>query len=118
MGARVKSLKLTEAEFTRQVIDLAHARGWLVMHQRPARTSKGWRTAISGDIGFPDLVMVRDGRLVFAELKVGKNKMSAAQERWIEQLQSVRSVAGVRANSVMAVEWRPEDWDCIELFLE
>ena len=115
---RIKSLKLTEAEFTRQVIELAKHRGWLVMHQRPARTDKGWRTAISGHAGFPDLVMVRGGRLIFAELKVGKNKLSAAQERWLAELRNAATCSIRGTNNVMAVEWRPEDWKDIEYFLE
>lgn len=124
MGARIKSMKLTEAEFTRQVIELAQHLGWRVAHFRPAQTSKGWRTAVSGDgAGFPDLVMVRDGRLIFAELKVGKNKLSPQQDEWLRELQGVlfrRVPSGNHAggvNSVMAVEWRPDDWESIEYFL-
>jgi hypothetical protein len=86
---------MTEAQFTETVIELAKLRGWRVAHFRPARTSRGWRTPMMGDVGFPDLVLARKGEVIFAELKVGNNKMSAAQVAWADQIMSVRL-------------WRPE----------
>lgn len=77
---------MTEAEFIQQVIELAHWMHWRVAHFRPARTERGWRTPMSGDTGFPDLVLARRGRVIFAELKVGRNKMSSAQIEWAEQI--------------------------------
>jgi hypothetical protein len=77
---------MTEAEFTSAVIDLAKYRGWLVCHFRPARTVKGWRTPIEGDKGFPDLVLARQGRVIFAELKVGKGALRPEQAAWAEAL--------------------------------
>ena len=44
-------LTWTEAEFTAAVIADATAAGWLVFHARPARTTQGWRTAMSGEPG-------------------------------------------------------------------
>lgn len=41
---------------------------------------------MSGDTGFPDLVLARHGRVIFAELKVGRNKMTTAQTEWAEQI--------------------------------
>lgn len=78
----MNGLPMSEAQFTAAVIDFAQYKGWLVAHFRPARTTRGWRTPVQGDKGFPDLVLARDGRVIFAELKVGKNKMSVEQERW------------------------------------
>src|SRR5665213_1836630 len=61
---------MTEAQWQRRVLDLAQLCGWRVAHFRPARTATGWRTAVEADgVGYPDLTMVRDGRLLFAELK-------------------------------------------------
>ena len=78
----------SEAAFTAAVIEAAHALGWIVHHCRPGRTAKGWTTPIQGDKGFPDLVMVRKHRLIFAELKgidvrERRGKLSFSQSKWI-----------------------------------
>ena len=99
----------TEAEFTDQVIAFARLHRWRVAHFRPAKTSRGWRTPVQGDgKGFPDLVLVRGLRLVFAELKVGRNKTSPEQGGWIAALMG--------ANQSMFV-WYPGDWPNIERIL-
>lgn len=94
----------TEAGFTRAVIELAKLYGWLVNHQLPLRTLRGWATGTQGDAGFPDIVAAKliDGvpRVVFAELKTDRGRLSAAQERWVREL-------GARV-------WRPADWPEIE----
>ncbi len=99
--------KITEAQFLRQVEQLAKLRGWRTFHTRPAMTAKGrWLTAVSGSgVGFPDLLLVRGEVLLFVELKVGKNKPTADQLEWLDALQG----AGVRAEV-----WRPEMWQDIE----
>ena len=94
--------QMTERQLQDAVIDMAKIFNWLVMHQRPARTERGWRTAIQGDPGFPDLVMVRGARLIFAELKSAKGRVDFHQATWLNRL-----------NLVPGVEqfcWRPEDW--------
>lgn len=103
---QVKAKGPTEAEFTRQVLKLANVRGWLSAHFRPARTERGWRTAVSGDgAGFPDLILCRRERLVVAELKVGKNKPSPDQQLWITAWTLVGAEVFV---------WYPEHWAAIE----
>src|SRR5262245_42102129 len=57
-GPDVKLLHPEEA-LLRQILQLARLWGWASYHQRPARTARGWRTALSGCAGFPDLVLVR-----------------------------------------------------------
>lgn len=99
--------KLTEAQLQEKVIALAKAKGWLVMHSRPARTEKGWRTPIAGDAGFPDLVLARDGRVLFAELKSESGRLTRQQREWLDALG-----AGQYAKSVHV--WRPSDWPEIE----
>lgn len=97
---------ITEAEFTRQVIQFAQLHRWTTAHFRPAMTQSGrWVTAVQGDgRGFPDLVLVRD-RVVVAELKVGKNKPTDEQREWLRKF---------AAADVAAFVWRPEDWPEIE----
>jgi hypothetical protein len=100
---------ISEADFQKQVIDLAHVRGWRVAHFRPARvTVKGketYRTAMAGDIGFPDLVLARRGCVLHVELKREDGKLSADQEKWSQ---------AIGATSYL---WRPSDWKHIEAIL-
>jgi len=105
----VTSVPISEESFTNSVIEYAQLQGWLVHHDRPARTDKGWRTAIQGDAGFPDLVLLRGGLFIFAELKTGKGKVTAEQKRWMD---AIRPLPGV-----LKFVWRPDDWDEIELLL-
>lgn len=95
---------MTERAFQRQVLAYLALCRWQYIHQRPARTAKGWRTAIEGHMGFPDIVAVRGPRLVFIELKVGKNKPTPEQEHWLDLLRQTQAEVYL---------WRPEDWDTI-----
>lgn len=102
---------ITEAEFQRQVLALAKIQGWLRAHFRPARTKRGWRTAVAGDgKGFPDLVLLRGRRLVVAELKVGRRKTTPEQDHWLDAFRA--------ASNAEVFVWRPRDWPQIEEVLE
>lgn len=101
--------QIPERVFTAQIIQLAKAFGWRVNHQRPAMTKQGWRTAISGDAGFPDLVMLRSGRAIMAELKSAKGKLTMEQEVWLEWAKNA---------NLEAYCWRPSDIDQIEKILK
>jgi len=68
--------------------------GWLCYHTYDSRRSAS---------GFPDLVLVRE-RVLFRELKVGKNKLSQSQELWRD---SIMDTGGDWA------EWRETDMDDI-----
>lgn len=100
----------TEQGFTDAVVECAQMYGWLVHHDRPARTVHGWRTAIEGDPGFPDIVAVGYGRLVVAELKVGRNKTSNHQEAWLWRFKAVSELFDL----VEVHLWKPDDWDEIK----
>lgn len=59
-----------------------------------------WETPVQADgAGFPDLILVRD-RVVWAEIKVGRNKLSEAQERWRTALNGIAEFH----------VWREDDW--------
>jgi hypothetical protein len=82
-----------EGDFQDKVRQLAELKGWLVYHTHDSRRS---------DEGFPDLVMSRD-RVVFAELKSEKGKLSEKQLEWVAGL---RDLAGAEV-----YVFRPSDWD-------
>jgi hypothetical protein len=95
-----------ESEFQKLVIDFAHLHRWRVAHFRPSLSRSGrWHTAVQADgTGFPDLVLVRAGRVVFAELKVRPNKPSREQCEWLDSLKTATET----------YLWYPEDWDTIQ----
>lgn len=85
---------MTEAELTASLVALAEALGWTFRyHTHDSRRSPA---------GFPDEVLVhpRQRRLVFAELKRQKGRVSPAQREWLDALE----LAGAEAYL-----WRPAD---------
>ena len=106
-----------EDGFLRAVLELAKVQGWLAFHPRPARTAHGWVTAMSGDAGFPDVVLVkvyphqeRPARLIFAEFKSARGHLSEKQRTWIERLSEVIGIE--------VYIWYPKDWSAIVQILE
>lgn len=89
---------MTEAEWQRQVLDLAELYGWLNYHTYDSRRSVP---------GFPDLVLLRSPELLFVELKREKGKLKPAQKEWIKQLVRV----GYANETVEAHIWRPSQFD-------
>lgn len=93
---------MSEADLLKGVLDIARVLGWKTLHLRPARTAHGYRTPIQGDgVGWPDVFLVRRTRLVAAELKAERGRMTDAQRDWLEALRD----AGVET-----FEWRPADY--------
>ncbi len=91
---------VTEPEFQAQVCQFATLCGWRYYHTLDSRKSVA---------GFPDLVLVRPPRLVFAELKTERGHVAAEQELWLDAL---KLVPGVEARL-----WRPSDWPTIQSVL-
>ena len=92
------TIRATEAAYQQTIVEAAHFFGWLVHAERPAQRGNGrWVTAIQGDPGFPDLVLVhvRRERLLFIELKRKPNHPTLAQETWIAALQAAGAWARV-----------------------
>jgi hypothetical protein len=89
----------SEAAFQADVLKYARGLGWLAYHTHTSKRSAP---------GFPDVVLARAPRLIVAELKVGDNRPTEAQEEWL---------AAFRAAGVPAFVWRPEDWPAIEATL-
>ena len=106
---------MNEADFQRQVLDLARLGGWRVAHFRPAQTAKGWRTPVGADgAGFPDLVLTRPPELIFAELKAEKGRTTPEQEAWLGDLRVVAQCIMLNDEDEIPVQvyvWRPSDFD-------
>lgn len=97
---------LSEADFQQRVMDAARRAGWLCVHFRPAKTQRGvWVTPMTGDKGFPDLALAKDGRVILAELKSDTGKPSKEQLAWL---------AAVGGHGRL---WSPENWEAILLDL-
>lgn len=92
-----------EKEFQRAVVALAEGLGWKVAHCRKVLVKMGERTHYETPMpeGWPDLTLVRKGRLLFVELKYGKNTTTPAQDEWLAELRTTGSGCHV---------WYPEDW--------
>ena len=99
----VAALRETENDFLSWVLDYAHIRGWLIYHNRPAMTAKGWRTAGQGDAGMLDVVLARQGVVILAELKSETGKVRPDQQLWLD-------ASG-------GYLWRPSDRPAIEEIL-
>jgi len=97
---------MTETQFLEAVLDVALRFGWRRAHFRPARTRRGWRTAMSGDVGFPDVVLVHveTGTLLVRELKTAVGKVTDEQRAWLDGFAACEVDTGV---------WRPRDWPMI-----
>lgn len=82
---------MTERELRQSLVHAAREFGWKVYFS--------W-TSIHSPAGFPDLCMVRGTRLIFAELKTDKGKVSEPQQEWIDAL---------RGTPAECYLWRPTD---------
>ena len=91
---------MTERAFLGAVVELAALTGWLAYHTHDSRRSQA---------GFPDLALVRAGRLILAELKAAKGRVRPAQAVWLDALGGV--------DGVEVYLWRPQDWPAIEAVL-
>jgi hypothetical protein len=92
---RTLNLAMSEQEWQRTVTELATTLGWHWYHVHDSRRSPA---------GFPDLVLTRD-RVVFAELKTMRGRLSTHQIAW----QHLFHTAGAEA-----YVWRPSDWPEVE----
>jgi len=91
---RRKPKLVPESKLQGWVRQCAVARGWLHYHTHNSRRSEA---------GFPDSVMVRGSRIVFAELKRQDKKPTLEQRAWLDALAA--------AGMVETYVWRPSDWD-------
>ena len=87
-------LDITEKVWQKQVEGLAKTLGYTkIYHTFFSRWS---------DKGFPDLVLVKPNRLIFAELKREKGKLTDSQREWLKALEEAGAECYV---------WYPHQWD-------
>ena len=92
---------MSEDDLLTAVLDMARLFGLHVAHFRPAKTERGWRTAVQADgKGYPDLTIVGLGGVLSRELKSATGPSSAEQKVWAAKLTG--------AGADFAV-WRPAD---------
>lgn len=101
----------TEQAFQAQVVAYARLMGWTVWHDvatnapRACRQCKAPLNLPRNDAGFPDLVLVRRPRVVWAELKSERGKLTDDQADWIRTLRACGQDVHV---------WKPSDWRDVE----
>jgi hypothetical protein len=84
--------RMPEKELQHDVTSMARTLGWLCYHTYSSKRSPE---------GFPDLVLVKGPRLIFAELKSERGKLTKDQEDWISALS--------RSSRTEVYIWRPFD---------
>jgi hypothetical protein len=90
---------ITELALQKNIIQLATSKGWTVVHVNDSRQQRA--------TGLPDLLMIRQPRIVWAELKrepgAGghKNDPTPPQVWWLNEL---------KASGQEVYLWRPSHW--------
>jgi hypothetical protein len=83
----VSGRPVREQELQATIVEACRVLGYRVAHVRPARTAHGWRTPMSGDVGFPDLICARPGRVLALELKAARGRLGPGQSQWLQALE-------------------------------
>jgi hypothetical protein len=96
-----RRLRQTEKAFRQQVVQLARLRGFAVYWT--------W-TSLHSPAGFPDLVLCRPPRLIFAELKTDNARPTEPQKQWLDLL--------ARCPGCETYLWRPSLWAEVDATLE
>lgn len=103
--------RMSEKEFQSQVVELAKANGWKLIHFRPGLNRRGrWSVALEGDPGWPDLFFVHEKRrkALAMELKAEGGDPTPDQRAWANAL----NAAGIPAY----IFW-PTDFNVIQRLL-
>ena len=89
---------MNEKAFQEIVVTTARENGWMVYHTYDSQKSAP---------GFPDLCMIRNGVIMFVELKTDKGAVTTGQRQWIEQLLRHQ----YHCQHFLMEIWRPHIWD-------
>jgi hypothetical protein len=91
---------MTERELRTSIVRAAREFGWRVYFT--------W-TSMHSPAGFPDLCMVKGPRLVFAELKAEKGKVTVEQQAWLADLSEASHDGHDGGARFELYVWRPAD---------
>ena len=94
------TIPISEAALERAIIEMAEVLGWRVYSVR--RSDRAIVNTKTGR-GYPDLVMVRPPRIIFAELKSARGRLTSEQRDWLEALADVE-------RAPEAFTWWPVSW--------
>lgn len=95
---------MLEKDFARQVEHLLNLFRWRWYHPAPAyRPSGGYSDSFHGMKGFPDYHAVRRGRLLIAELKTERGRLTPDQHEWLDEYR--------RVPNLEVYTWRPHQLD-------
>ena len=97
------TVPVTEAQFQRQIEELASRLGWQWVHfERMGNDQGRWRTPARGPLGrgFPDLFLVKGSRALFVECKAQRGVLTDAQRQVRLTLEQLHPY----------YVWRPSDW--------
>lgn len=105
---------ISERAFQSQVVRYARLMGWRVWHDNATNAPKLCRSCKQplklprNEAGLVDLILLRRPRVVWAELKSERGKVSPEQASFIAEL---------RAAHQEVYLWRPSDWQEVERVL-
>lgn len=89
-------MKISERAFQNQVVQLAEMYGWLVFHNPDSRMVRA---------GLPDLILIHDKCVIFAELKTDGGRLRPDQVVVIRKLQAAGQHVFL---------WRPRHFNTIK----
>jgi hypothetical protein len=104
----------TEAQFMAGVLEYAGLRGWRWWRDQATNTPRRCsgcgmiRRTPRNAAGWPDLVLIRRPRIIFAELKAEDGVVSEDQRAWLDELAACGQHVYV---------WYPSSWPEIEAVL-
>lgn len=96
---------MPEKTLQERVRQMAALFGWRYYHTHRSQHSPA---------GFPDVVAIRGHRLLFAELKTERGRLSEPQQRWLDDLQALAEVVLIfqsapGSSPIEVYTWRPSD---------
>ena len=90
--------QISERDWQSHVVKVATAKGWKHYHPPDNRPVNGRIQKVVS--GFPDLCLIKNGRMIFAELKREKGIVSEEQQAWI---------TAIKECGIEVYVWRPSD---------
>lgn len=100
----------TEDDLLTAILDAARLLKWRIYHVRRSDLA-----IVQGDVGFPDVVLARNGFVLFLEIKSDGGSPTEGQLRWMDALGGADLDAGRR--HIAAIVY-PRDLDRVLAFLK